>query len=54
VPPVSAAETLHLRALADRFLRVLPAKWEPVLRGFLEQLGQREAARRLGTPRTIR
>jgi RNA polymerase sigma-70 factor (ECF subfamily) len=51
-PPV-VEETVHLRALADRFRRVLPAKWEPVFRArFLDQLDQREAARRLGMRRT--
>jgi RNA polymerase sigma-70 factor (ECF subfamily) len=51
-PPV-VEETVHLRALADRFRRVLPARWEPVFRArFLEQLDQREAARRLGMRRT--
>jgi len=44
----------ELRVLVARFReRFLPAKWEPVFQvRFLEQLPQRDAARRLGIPRT--
>jgi RNA polymerase sigma-70 factor (ECF subfamily) len=47
-------EAMELRVLVGRFReRVLPPRWEPVFRArFLEQLDQREAARRLGIPRT--
>jgi RNA polymerase sigma-70 factor, ECF subfamily len=50
----SATEDVELRVLVARFReRVLPPKWEPVFQArFLEQLDQREAARRLGIPRT--
>lgn len=52
-PPVDLVGTLELRALAERFSKVLPAKWVPVFRArFVEQLDQREAARRLGMHRT--
>jgi RNA polymerase sigma-70 factor, ECF subfamily len=45
---------IELRVLVARFReRCLPPKWEPVFRArFLEQLDQREAARRLGMART--
>ena len=46
-------EELELRSLVQRFLAILPAKWEGVFRArFLERLDQRSAARRLGMHRT--
>jgi RNA polymerase sigma-70 factor, ECF subfamily len=46
-------EELELRSLVQRFLKILPAKWEGVFRArFLERLDQRSAARRLGMRRT--
>jgi RNA polymerase sigma-70 factor (ECF subfamily) len=52
-PHEALDEALALRALVERFERALPAKWLPVFRArFLEQLDQREAARRLGMHRT--
>jgi RNA polymerase sigma-70 factor (ECF subfamily) len=44
---------LELRSLVQRFLRILPPKWEGVFRArFLEHLDQRSAARKLGLGRT--
>jgi RNA polymerase sigma-70 factor (ECF subfamily) len=55
-PPDSsdASDDLELGVLISRFReRVLPVKWQPVFQArFIEQLGQREAARRLGMRRT--
>ena len=49
----SPDEELELRSLVQRFLAILPAKWEGVFRArFLERLDQRSAARRLGMRRT--
>jgi RNA polymerase sigma-70 factor (ECF subfamily) len=49
----SQDEALELRSLVQRFLQVLPPKWEGVFRArFLERLDQRTAARRLGMRRT--
>lgn len=48
-----ADDAVQLRLLVDRFLAVLPAKWEGVFRTrFLERLDQRSAARKLGLRRT--
>ncbi len=53
-PVENIDEAMELRVLVTHFReRVLPPKWEPVFRArFLEQLDQREAARRLGIART--
>lgn len=57
-PPVdsdgaAADDSVELRLLVQRFLAVLPPKWEGVFRArFLERLDQRSAARKLGMHRT--
>jgi RNA polymerase sigma-70 factor (ECF subfamily) len=51
--PGGADDSVELRMLVQRFLAVLPPKWEGVFRArFLERLDQRTAARRLGMHRT--
>ena len=51
--PGSTDDSVDLRLLVQRFLAVLPPKWEGVFRTrFLERLDQRAAARKLGMHRT--
>jgi RNA polymerase sigma-70 factor, ECF subfamily len=51
--PGGTVDSVELRLLVQRFLAVLPPKWEAVFRArFLERLDQRTAARKLGLHRT--